>query len=206
MNKDILYLASGSMPRKKLLEDAKIDFKILDHFANELEINFSDHFDSYVLDIAKVKMKDAVLPKVEEGQAIFVLTADTLVYTKDSKEILGKPKDIQDAKRMLKIVSTQSVDVVTGCCLEKKILKNRQWQKVDHSYWVTKSQVEFKVEEPDFEQYFKNLPQALSSASGGIIENYGQRFCKTINGSYSNIMGLPIFELVQELKKMNFKF
>ena len=44
MNKDILYLESGSMQRKKLLEEVKINFKILDHNANELEIKFSDHF------------------------------------------------------------------------------------------------------------------------------------------------------------------
>jgi septum formation protein len=210
MSKDTLYLASGSAQRKLLLEQAKINFKVINHGADEATIIFdNNNFKNYVLNIAQEKLKHANLHEiknVQEGQIIFVLSADTLVYTHKTGHILGKPKDINDAKNMLKIMRDQLVDASTGCCLAKKVFKNNSWQTLDKNYWVTTSQVEFIVQDQDFDTYFINLPQALNSASSGIIENYGQRFCKTINGSYSNIIGLPIFELVQALQKMQFKF
>ncbi len=204
--KDVLYLASGSLQRKILLEQADINFKVIGHNADECAVNVNGNFKEYVLNIAQEKLNHVDFSRIKSEQPIFVLTADTLVYTHKTKEILCKPKDIEDAKRMLGILREQMVDATTGCCLEKKVFKNNSWQTVEHKHWTTTSQAEFIVQDEDFDEYFKHLPQALKSASGGIIENYGQRFCKTINGSCSNIIGLPIFELVQALKQIGFKF
>ena len=206
MNKDILYLASESKNRQRLLKEVDINFKSISHGADENVVRLKDSFDSYVLDIAKEKMKYINLFKGQEGQTVFVLTADTLVYTHNSKIILGKPKDIDDAKRMLRLLRKDKGEVVTGCCLEKRVYKNNIWQNESGNYWTTVSFVEFIVNEDELDLYFKKLPQSLRSSSGGIIEGYGQRFCKSIEGSYSNIIGLPIFELIQVLKRMNFKF
>ncbi|MBD3273254.1 hypothetical protein GF385_02805 [Candidatus Dependentiae bacterium] len=206
MSKDILYLASSSESRKKLLEDIDINFKVVTHNADERAVNLKDDFNSYVLDIAKEKMKHVDLPNGSEGQIIFVLTADTLVYTKDSGTILGKPSDIQDAKRMLRLLRQEKVKLVTGCCLEKKIFKNNIWQNKHKNHFITVSFVDFYIDEQELDLFFKKFPQALKAAGACMIEDYGQRFCKSIEGSYSNIIGLPLFEIVQALKQMNFKF
>lgn len=204
MSKYILYLASESQPRQRLLNEAGIKFKTIKHNADECSVDLGKKFDSYVLDIAKEKMKHADLPKGKDGSVIFVLTSDTLVYTSNTGTILGKPTDIDDAKRMLRLFRNEKAKVVTGCCLDKKVFKNGKWQNEAENHWITVSIVEFVVEENDFDLYFEKLPQSLKSASGGIIEGYGQRFCKSINGSYSNVIGLPIFELVQALKDIGF--
>ncbi len=205
MSKDILYLASESQPRQRLLNESGINFKTIKHNADECSVDLQECFDSYVLNIAKEKMKHADLPDGKEGLVIFVLTSDTLVYTTNTGTILGKPTDIDDAKRMLRLFRNEKAKVVTACCLDKKVFKNGEWQNEAKNHWTTLSVVEFVVEEKDFDSYFEKLPQSLKSASGGIIEGYGQRFCKSINGSYSNVIGLPIFELIQALRQMNFK-
>lgn len=204
MIKDILYLASESQPRQRLLQEAGINFKTIKHNADECAVDLGKCFDSYVLDIAKEKMKHASLPEGQDGSVIFVLTSDTLVYTNDTGTILGKPKDIDDAKRMLRLFRKEKAKVVTGCCLYKKIYKNGKWQNEAENCWTTASIVEFVIEDKDFDLYFEKLPQFFKSASGGIIEGYGQRFCKSINGSYSNVIGLPLYELVQALELMGF--
>jgi septum formation protein len=206
MNKDVLYLASESVQRQRLLKEAAINFKTIKHNADECAVNLKKDFESYILDIAKEKMKYVQYPKVEEGQIIFVLTADTMVYTNKTGTILGKPQDMEDAKRMLRLFRSEEGKIVTGCCLDKKVFKNGIWQNEAENHWTTTSLAEFVVDEEEFDEYFKHLPHSLKSASGGIIEEYGQRFCKSITGSYSNIIGLPIFELIQALKQMEFKF
>lgn len=204
--KDILYLASESQPRKRLLEEAEINFKTLKHNGDEDSVDLHQNFDLYILDIAKEKMSNVKLPEGNDGDMIFVLTADTMVYTTQTKTILGKPKNIEDAKRMLRLFRTEAGEVVSACCLEKKVFQNGAWQNEAENHFTTTSLVEFFVDEEEFDLYFEKLPQSLYSASGGIIEGFGQRYCKSVTGSYSNVMGLPLFKLVQALKQMNFKF
>lgn len=204
--KDILYLASESSQRQRLLKEVDINFKVIKHNADECAVNLKKSFDSYVLDIAKEKINHVDLPVGKEGLVVFVLTADTLVYTSKTGTVLGKPIDIEDAKRMLRLFSIEDARVVTGCCLEKKIFQSGIWQNEAENHFTVASIVEFILEEQDFDLYFKKLPHSLKSASGGIIEGFGQRYCKSITGSHSNIMGLPLFELIQALKQMDFKF
>lgn len=206
MNKDILYLASESAQRQRLLKEADINFKTIKHNADECIVSLKKDFADYILDIAKEKMNNIEFVQGNEGDIIFVLTADTMVYTNKTRTILGKPENLEDAKRMLRLFRNEEGKVVTACCLYKKVFKNGIWENEAENHWTTTSLVEFIVDEQNFDEYFKHLPHSLKSASGGIIEEYGQRFCKSIKGSYSNIIGLPIFELVQALKQMKFKF
>ncbi|MFC1894833.1 Maf family protein [Candidatus Dependentiae bacterium] len=208
MTKDILYLGSKSKPRRKLLELSQIDYKILEHKSDECGIDIKHDFDNYVLSIAQEKMDHLVLPDVQKIKEdfIFVLTADTLVKSTKSNQILCKPKDLNDAKRMLTILYNEPVRVVTGCCLEKKILKSNEWETEEKQYWTTDAIVEFCVEPKDFDKYFCNLPDFIYSCSAGIIEGYGQSFFKSINGSYTTVLGLPLYQLRQKLKEMGFKF
>lgn len=206
MAKDILYLGSQSKIRQRLLKTAGIKFKVLQHQSDECGVELEKDFGKYVLGIAKHKMESLSLPKVEDCKknTIFVLTADTL--TKVDRHILGKPEDIDDARRMLKLMFNKSTEVLTGVCLEKKVWNDGKWTTDVVKLWVSNAIIEFWVDEENYDNYFKKLPEAMLSCGAGRIEEFGQNFLKSVNGSYTTILGLPMFELRQVLKEIGFKY
>ena len=209
MSIDILYLASQSQPRRRLLELAGISYQIISHSSNEeIESPFAN-FEAHVLAIAHSKIKSVLLPSSEEIKSnhIFVLTADTLVKTQFSNQILGKPKDIDDAKRMIRLTNQEPVIVATGCCLEKQVCCNGNgWKLADYKHWTTSTIVESYLDEDRIDWYLSKQPEALHGCGACIVEEYGQGFLKSVNGSYTSILGLPLYELRQALKAMNFRF
>jgi septum formation protein len=237
--RDTLYLGSQSQPRQNLLKLAGIKFKVLEHKSSECVVEPSDDFEKYVISIAIDKMQqldfthldvahlDVMhldVARVQSSQIkenkIFVLTADTLIKTDKTNQILGKPKDLEDAKQMLRGIREQSVTVLTGCCLQVMKLSvpkpaqhhDAQQQKPEHwliekqECWATGAQVEFCVDEQSLDFYFEKEPWALHACGGGVIEGVGQSFLKSINGSYTAVLGLPLFELRQKLNNLKFKF
>lgn len=208
MSKDILYLGSQSKSRQKLLEETGYSYQILDHKSDELSVKVKDNFYEYVLDIAQHKMDCIVLPEHSEnvGDTLFVLTADTLVRTKDTHFVFGKPRDRQHAKEMLRKYRDEPAEIVTGCCIEKKVWQNGGWSTNGQTAFTTVSFVELYIDEDDLDVFLEGAPHALCAAGSAIIELYGQNFCKAIQGSYSSIIGLPMFEVRQELKKLGFRF
>ena len=207
MNNDILYLGSKSKPRQKLVETAGIEYKVLKHNSDECGIDIKHGFASYVLSIAEEKMDHLILPERSEAEKdyIFVLTADTLVRSTKTNEVLTKPKDIEDGKKMLGILNQEPVEVVTGCCLDKKVWNGKSWEVQDKIHWTTKTIVEFCVDEKYLDLYFEQMPYALYACSSGIIEGFGENFLKSVSGSYTSVLGLPLYELRENLKKLGFK-
>lgn len=208
MSKDILYLGSQSKSRQKLLEETGYSYQILDHKSDEESVKIKDDFYEYVLDIAQHKMDCVVLPEYSEstGDTIFVLTADTLVRTKDTHHVFGKPRDRKHAKEMLRKYQEEPAEIVTGCCIQKKVWQDDAWKAEGKKSWTTVSFVELFIDEDDLDVFLEGAPHALCAAGSAIIELYGQNFCKAIQGSYSSIIGLPMFEVRQALKELCFKF
>jgi Nucleotide-binding protein implicated in inhibition of septum formation len=196
MEKNILYLGSQSPSRQKLLKLAQIPFEVIQHTSDECGIAFTASFDEYVLAIAKHKMEHLKLPKT--SKPIFVLTADTLVRVNGN--MLGKPHDITDAKHMLSLLRNNTAELVTGCCLEQKECGKTLKKK----HWTTPAQIEFSVPEEHVEDYFKQLPQALHACGAGIVEGFGLNYLKQLNGSFTSVLGLPLFELHEALKELKF--
>ena len=207
-NKDIIFLASQSASRKQLLSYAAIPFKILDHTTNEKLVKQTGSFYEYILAIAQHKMNHVLLPSPDtiQDNYLFVLTADSLTYDKSTGIIFGKPKDMHDARRMLKHKFGKLIEVATGCCLEKKIIKNNEWITEQKKEWVTSGEIEFLLSDQDIDVYLKKMPEALYASGAGIIENFGLSFLKSIRGSYTAVMGLPLYELRQALTTLSFKF
>ncbi len=207
--RDILYLGSQSQPRQNLLKLADIKFKVLEHKSAESVVEPSDDFEKYVIAIACDKMQHLQFPEVSQikEKRIFVLTADTLIKTVRTNQILGKPRDLEHAKEMLRILRDQPIDVFTGCCLQLMKQSGRtHWEIEKRQCWATGAQVEFSIDEESFDFYFGKEPWALHACGGGVIEGVGQAFLKSINGSYTSVLGLPLFELRQGLKRLGFKF
>lgn len=199
-----LYLASTSKTRRALLDCVQINYKIIEQTSDECGIDTSLSFHDYVLAIAKQKMDHIVLENITDEKTIFVLTSDTLVRTAHSKKILGKPENIEHAKQMLALSRKEPIELATGCCLDKKEFCDGTWKTIAKEHWVTPVNLEFCVDEELVDLYLEKTPHALKVCGAGMIEDFGMNFLKRVDGSYSAIIGLPIFELRQALKKLGF--
>ncbi len=198
-----LYLASTSAGRKQLLDEAKIEYQLLKLNPHEETCEPKNSFEETVMGIAQEKMKFIILPPVEkEGTKIAVLTADTLVRTQKSHTILGKPGDRQTLAKYLQLLRDEDGQVVTGCCLRLYESQKGDWSVTKQSDWYSSTTFGYKVAENMIASYFENVPFALNVASGATIEGFGAQFVSYINGSYTNVIGLPIYELKLELGKI----
>lgn len=199
----VLYLASNSVSRKNLLEQAKIPCQIIQQTADEEQVSREQSFEQIVMQIAKLKMMHAVLPDGQEhGELAFVLTADTMGLTA-SNRLLGKPKDRSDAISMLKACQQGPQTTKTGFCIRKLEWKNHKWYVLAEILDVDSSSLLFDVPDPLIDFYLDNIP--FMEVSGAVsIEQFGGQFCKSINGSYESIIGLPMYTIRQALLSMEF--
>jgi septum formation protein len=121
---------------------------------------------------------------------ILVITADTVVICDD--EVLGKPIDAADASRMLRLLSGRTHHVVTGVCLTTS---TRQ-----RSFSV-RTEVTFKqLSDEEISYYVENYKPFDKAGAYGIQEWIGYIGVTGINGSYFNVMGLPVQHIYEELK------
>ncbi len=120
----------------------------------------------------------------------FVIGSDTAVFLGDI--MLGKPKDREDAKMMLKLLSGNTHKVITGCAF----CKNGK----TYSFSVT-SLVEFyPLSDTDIEEYL-DTNEYIDKAGAYGIQGFGSTLVKRIDGDFFNIVGLPVSRLKRELKK-----
>jgi len=181
-----LILASASPRRKEILAKEGFDFEIIT--SDYKEKSFSSNPYKTALTFAYEKAKD-VFNKLEDKNCV-VLGADTVVYLKG--QILGKPLDRKDAKRILQNLSGNKHKVITGYAL----ISN---QKTIIGY--DKSTVIFnKLTESQIESYLdSNLYVGKAGAYG--IQDGDFNFVKKYKGSMNNIIGLKIEKIKKILKK-----
>jgi septum formation protein len=120
-----------------------------------------------------------------------VITADTVVIVGD--EVLGKPADTQMAAQMLRKLSGRTHQVMTGVCI------TTSEQTVSFS---VKTDVTFKqLAEDEIEYYIKKYQPLDKAGAYGIQEWIGYIGCTGLNGSYYNVMGLPVQRIYTELQR-----
>jgi len=204
--RDIIYLGSSSPARQQLLKYADIPFKVIPHRSDEQLAHAPNNFSDYVLAIAQAKMHSLALPKkIEVGtDYLFALTADSLIRNPRSGEIMGKPVDAEDANRMLAVALEGCVEVLTAVCLKKFFY---QHGRIDGSLtreWTTSAMIEFYVDPSSVGKYLTLLPIALQCSGAGVIEGHGLSYLKSVHGSYTAAIGLPLYELKQNLRELGF--
>ncbi|MBS6329171.1 MAG: Maf-like protein [Prevotella bivia] len=183
-----IVLASNSPRRRELLAGLGIEFEVR---------VLPDIDESYPADLPVMQIAEYIAHKKASAYLLtmkdndLVITADTVVII--GNEVLGKPKDEEDAKRMLRLISGKTHQVVTGVCLT-----------------TTKQQRHFSV---STDVTFKNLPENEinyyitkykpfdKAGAYGIQEWIGYVGVTSLNGSYFNVMGLPVQKLWEELKR-----
>lgn len=200
--KNILLLASTSTSRKDLLIQAKIPFKIIGQNADEAACDWNVPLDKLVTSIAFSKMAHAVMPSGSyEGEVAYVLTADTLSQSADGM-INGKPIDREDAK--IKIRRARAGNkLCTAFCLEKKIWRNNCWITEAQAMRCVDASLIYNVPE-DLLDYYLDHSLGLSASGAIAVEEFGLQFLESVTGSITAIIGLPLFEVRQELTNMGF--
>lgn len=200
MTPNKIILASNSPRRKELLAGLDIPFEV--QVIPNIDESYPDSLPVY--DVAQFiahKKAQAYRDALDEG--VLVITADTVVIAPTSTEqndlegkgiILGKPKDADEARKMLLMLSGKTHHVVTGVCLST-FSEQRQFS-------VT-TEVTFKVLSDDEINYYIAHYRPFDKAGAyGIQEWIGFIGCTGLKGSYYNVMGLPVQRIYQEMQSL----
>ena len=183
-----IILASNSPRRKELLAGLDIDFevKVLPGIDESYPENLSvDEIPQY---IAQEKA-EAYRNLIDEDT--LVITADTVVVL--GNQILGKPKDDEDACRMLRQLSGKTHQVITGVCLTTLQKQKR---------FAVSTNVTFKEFTEDEIKYYVSHYHPMDKAGAyGIQEWIGHIGVTALNGSYFNVMGLPVQRIYSEMQR-----
>jgi septum formation protein len=199
---NVLYLASGSGARQYLLRQAKISFVILEHTVDEHSIPWSGSLEGIVHKLALLKMEHVCMPEgTEDNEVCYVLTADTLVQDKQGN-IHGKPANKEDAIAKIRVLREGAV-ISTSFCLDKKRWVDTKWELEQRICQAVTGECICDVPDDWIPRYLENT-QALKAAGALVVEGYGSLFVKSIDGSPSSIMGLPLAELRKALDELGF--
>ncbi len=182
--KNKYILASGSPRREELLKLLCIDFTIeVSDICEDLKENLTNY--EIVTDLAYQKANHIA----KKHKDTYVLGFDTLVILDGNP--LGKPKDKQDAFRMLRSLSGRAHEVITGVA----IVYN---EKVDTFY--DSAIVSFnEMTDNEINEYIDTY-EPFDKAGAYGIQGYGARYIKGINGDYYSVMGLPVQKLYNKLR------
>ena len=172
-------LASASPRRKELLSLVVNDFEIVpseipEIVPDDLEVEKHSEY------LARLKANDIA----KDYKDAIVIGADTSVIY--GGEILGKPCDREDAKRMLRFLSGNTHKVITGCAVVENGVCN--------SFSVTTEVEFFELTDKEIEDYLDTSEPYDKAGSYGI-QGFGGLFVKAIKGDYFNVVGLPVAHL-----------
>ena len=191
-DKFTLLLGSQSPRRKELLGWLNIPFEIvtadLDEVSKELEP------EDIAVDLASQKAH-AVSKKIDLAKNPFVISSDTIVVL--NQKIYGKPKDVNEARKILSELSDRTHQVITGVSFyffDKQSLKMRE-----HLFYDS-TEVTFNEITPDLMENYLSTKDSLDKAGAYGIQGPSLTFISKVNGSYSNVVGFPLDKIVSELK------
>ena len=201
-----LFLASSSPTRQLLLKEAAFLFEVLPNACTPEPFNQSASLKHNAQAAATCKAEKIELPYKTPmvPKEIYIITADTLI-SDVTGEILQKPHNLQHAKEHLTKLSAGPCMVGTACIVQKFVWNTKKgWKIKQKKILYSKSTVEFYVPKESFDEYFNQLPIALYVCGSGIIEGFGAQFLKSIKGSYTAALGLPMFELKKALTDLGY--
>lgn len=181
-----LILASNSPRRKELISGIDVDYEI--RTLPDIDESYPDTLPKEeVAEFLSRKKASAYLSLLQGDELL--ITADTVVLL--NGKIYGKPVDLSDAKRMLHDLSGQTHSVITGVCLTTKTMQK--------SFSSTSLVTFGRLSDQEIEYYVEKYKPMDKAGAYGVQEWIGYVAVKHIDGSYFNVMGLPIYKVYQEL-------
>ena len=188
-----LYLASQSPRRKELLNQVGIPFSVISIDIDESIIPLENP-ENYVERLAKEKA--LVGFSSIKLKNVAVLGSDTSVVI--NGQILGKPVDSDDAVRMLNLLSGKTHQVMTAVALA---MANNELKQPELRSVLNVSEVSFKkLSQEEIAAYVRS-GECMDKAGSYAIQGAAAAFITHLSGSYSGVMGLPLFETVELLQK-----
>jgi len=188
LSKYKIILASNSPRRQELLAGLDIDFEVK---------TIPNVDESYPATLRKEEIPVYIAKQKAQAYHTYLkentllITADTIVWLDD--QVYGKPKNEQEAMKMLQILSGQTHEVITGVCLTG-------WNK-QQSFYVS-SQVQFAELQKEEIDYYVNKYKPFDKAGAyGVQEWIGYMGVEKLEGSFYNVMGLPVRILYMHLKE-----
>ncbi len=183
-----IILASKSPRRKYLLEQGGFEvevrtFDVEEVYPDDLDVRLVPQY------LAELKIQP-VVTNLKSGEIL--LAADTIVLFEN--EILGKPKDKEQAKDFIRRMSDSSHDVITGVCIKTLASQN--------IFSVTSKVLFSSFTEAEIDYYVDNFNPYDKAGAYGIQDWIGWTKIKFIEGSYSNIMGLPMHEVYEGVNQI----
>ena len=182
-----IILASNSPRRRELLGGLDLDYEV--KVLPDIEESYPSTLPTAEIPVYIASEKAAAYQDLMTDNDL-IITADTVVVLGD--EVLGKPSSLDDARRMLRELSGRTHQVITGVCLMTRSKKR--------CFGVT-TDVTFKELTDDEIDYYVEKYQPLDKAGAyGIQEWIGYIGVTGLQGSYFNVMGLPVQRIYNELK------
>jgi len=187
LNKHRIILASRSPRRQELLKELGLNFEVV---VRDWSEKYPGHLKGEEIALYVATQKAAIFrSEIKENE--IVITADTIVWC-DNK-VLGKPKDKVDARRILGELSGNTHEVISGVCL---------LSSTKHKSFFSSTKVTFaELSDDEIEYYICNFSPYDKAGAYGIQEWIGIAACSHIEGSYFNVMGLPVEQVYHELQK-----
>lgn len=187
-NKNHLVLASNSPRRKELLSGINVEYEVM--ALPDIDESYPDDIPHEEIPEYLAKKKASAYISMMQDDALLI-TADTVVLLHG--RILGKPLDKRDAKQMLRELSGETHRVITGVSLTSK---QKQVSFSDTAH-VTFGQ----LTDEEIDYYVEKYNPSDKAGAYGVQEWIGYVGVERIEGSYFNVMGLPIFKVYRELKR-----
>lgn len=184
-----LTLASASPRRRELLSNMGVQFAVHSTDTDESR-HEGEAGEDFVIRLARDKAKQAAID-LNATATMAILAADTIVVQGD--KVFGKPSDLEHAKRIWAALSGDKHQVMTAICL---LLDGKPQIK------LSITEVEFgRITDEQMQRYWAtNEPQ--DKAGAYAIQGFASAWVKQINGSYSNVVGLPLREVNQLLTEL----
>jgi septum formation protein len=182
-----IILASKSPRRQELLRLMDIEFRVV---LKDVDESYPDHLKPEEIAVYIAEKKAQAFDETIEDE--IVLTADTIVCI--DNQILGKPETPEHAIEMLQLLSGRMHRVITGVCL---LYKHKY-----HTFYDVSEVFFGKLSDDEIRTYVDKYQPMDKAGSYGIQERIGLIGIERINGSYTNVVGLPTEKLYRELMKL----
>ena len=183
-----VILASASPRRSQLLASMDIEFEVVPSHVEEL----IDGYD-FIPDLCEANARIKAEPIADMHPECLVIAADTMVYLEDT--LFGKPTDIDDAHRMLTRLQGRTHQETTGVSL---IYHN---EEISKSFSVITNVTFLSLDAGQISEYLAKI-DPLDKAGGYAVQEHKQMIAKRVSGSVSNVVGLPVERLKEELNNL----
>lgn len=204
-----IILASTSPRRIHLLSQVRLPIEVQSPDTDE-KPKPRENPTQLVSRLALEKAESVQATLIQRYERCLIIAADTIVVAPDGKKILGKPKDVLDAQKSLKLLAGKTHTVLTGYCIllatrpENQLgngSEKRTEKRPKKIVRVVKTRVEMRSYDKSVIDRYIALGEPMDKAGAYGAQGLGMSLIKKITGSYTNVVGLPVPEVLADLEK-----